>query len=204
MSIDANAILMGGGSKAARFDGIGVTVTGVIEEITAKQQTDFTTGEPKFWPNGDAQMQVLVRLATADREDADDDGTRTLYVKGKSLTAAVRDAVRKAGGKGLEVGGTLTVTYTGDGPQEKRGINPPKLYAAEYVKPDPAVAANAALGLAEAAAPTPAPVATPPVAPPVAQPAAPAPAAQPDLSALPPEARALVESMLAKQQAGAA
>jgi hypothetical protein len=190
MSIDANELLMGGGSKAARFDGIGVTVTGRILDVTAKQQTDFTTGEPKFWPNGDAMYQVLVRLQTEQHEDGDDDGVRTLYVKGKSLTGAVREAVRGAGAKGLEVGGTLTVTYTGDGVSEKRGINPPKLYAAEYVKPDPAAAANQALGLAapEPAAAQPAPV------------AAPAAAAAPDLSALGPEAQALIASMLAKQQ----
>lgn len=187
MSIDANELLMGGGSKAARFDGIGVTVTGVIEDVTAKQQTDFTTGDLKFWPNGDPMYQVLVRLQTSEREDGDDDGVRTLYVKGKSLTNAVRDAVRKAGGRGLEVGGTLTVAYIGDGPQERKGINPPKLYTAEYAKPNPAAAANAALGLAEpATAPAPAPA---------------APAVGPDLSQLPAEARAVVEKMLAAQQA---
>lgn len=185
MSIDqANALLMGGGSKAARFDGIGVSVGGVIDDITAKQQTDFTTGEPKTWPNGDPMMQVLVRVQTTLSEDADDDGLRTIYVKGKSLTGAVRDAVRKAGAKGLEVGGTLTVTYTGDGVAERKGINPPKLYAAEYTPPDQAAAANAALGLAET-------------------PAA-APAGLPDLSGVGPEAQALIAQMLAKQQSGAA
>lgn len=186
MSINPNDLIMGGGSKAARFDGVGVTVTGVIEDISAKQQTDFTTGEPLVWPNGDPRMQVLVRMQTDLHEDADDDGVRTLYVKGKSLTGAVRDAVRKAGAKGLDVGGRLTVTYTGDGPQEKRGINPPKLYAADYTPPSPAAAANAALGLTEqtpAASPAPVPAA----------------AGAPDLSSLPPEARAVVEKMLAAQ-----
>lgn len=188
MSTDANAILMGGGVPSAKFDGIGVSVTGVIEDIVASQQTDFTTGEPKFWPNGDKMMQVVVTLATDQRDPSitEDDGLRKIYVKGKSLTGAVRDAVRKAGAKGLDVGGRLTVTYTGDGPQEKRGINPPKLYAADYTPPSPAAAANAALGLTEqtpAASPAPVPAA----------------AGAPDLSSLPPEARAVVEKMLAAQ-----
>ena len=193
MSIDptANAILMGSGSRSARFDSIGVSITGVIEDVTAKQQTDFTTGEPKTWPNGDPMMQVIVRLATDAREDDDDDGVRSVFVKGKSLTAAVRDAVRRSGAKGLEVGGTLTVTYTGDGVAERKGINPPKLYSADYAQPDRAAAANAALGLAQE---QPAQVAA----------SIPAVAAQAaggmDLSALPPEARAVVEQMLATQQ----
>lgn len=194
MSIDPNSILMGGGVTSAKFDGIGVSVTGTIEDVTASQQTDFTSGEPKTWPNGDPMMQVVVTLATSQRDPSvtDDDGLRKVYVKGKSLTNAVRDAVRRAGAKGLEVGGTLTVTYTGDGPQEKRGINPPKLYAAEYGQPDRAAAANAALGLA---AEQPAPVAA--SIPAVATQAA----GGVDLSTLPPEARAVVEQMLAGQKA---
>jgi hypothetical protein len=193
VSIDANTILMGGGVPSAKFDGIGVSVTGVIEDVTASQQTDFTTGEPKTWPNGDPMMQVVVTLATSQRDPqiSNDDGLRKVYVKGKSLTAAVRDAVRKAGAKGIEVGGTLTVTYTGDGPQEKRGINPPKLYAADYTPPSPAAAANAALGLGDQQ-PTPAPA-----------PAVPA-AGVPDLSGVSPEAQALIATMLAAQQGNTA
>jgi hypothetical protein len=193
MSIDPNTILMGGGVTSAKFDGIGVSVTGTIADVTASQQTDFTTGEPKSWPNGDPMMQVVVTLATTlrDPDVTDDDGLRKVYVKGKSLTAAVRDAVRRAGAKGLEVGGTLTVTYTGDGVAERKGINPPKLYAADYAQPDRAAAANAALGLATE---QPSPVAA--AIPAVAQQAA----GGVDLSTLPPEARAVVERMLAGQQ----
>jgi hypothetical protein len=198
MSIDPNTFLMGGGVPSAKFDGIGVTVTGVIDDITASQQTDFTTGEPKTWPNGDPMMQVVVTLATDQRDPdiSDDDGLRKVYVKGKSLTNAVRDAVRRAGAKGLEVGGTLTVTYTGDGVSERRGINPPKLYAAEYAKPNPAAAANAALGLADS---QPAPAGPTPVAASLPGVAATA-AGGTDLSQLSPEARAVVEQMLAAQQ----
>lgn len=149
---DPNMILMGGGATSAKFDTVGASVTGTIEDLSASQQTDFTTGELKTWANGDPMMQVVVTLATDQRDPdvTDDDGVRKVYVKGKSLTAAVRDAVRRAGAKGLEPGGVLTVTYTGDGPQERRGMNPPKLYSATYAKPDPAAAANKALGLAQA------------------------------------------------------
>lgn len=167
MSIDPNSILMGGGVASAKFENVGTTITGTIEDLTASQQTDFTTGELRTWPNGDPMMQVVVTLATdlRDPDVTDDDGLRKVYVKGKSLTAAVRDAVRRAGAKGLEPGGTLTVTYTGDGVAERRGINPPKLYSATYAKPDPAAAANAALGLAHTKEAAPAPAAAPAAAP---------------------------------------
>lgn len=130
---------MGGGVPSARFENHGDSVTGTIyDEPAATQQTDFTTGEPLVWPNGDPRMQVVVTLATDLRDDSEDDGLRRIYIKGKSLTGAVRDAVRKAGAKGIEQGGRLTVTYTGDGVAERRGINPPKLYTASYTPPSQA------------------------------------------------------------------
>ena len=98
--IDANALLMGGGVASAKFEDIGATVTGrVVAKPTANQQTDFKTGAPKTYDNGDPMMQVVVELATADRDpdNPEDDGHRKVYIKGKSLTAAVRAAVLRAG-----------------------------------------------------------------------------------------------------------
>lgn len=149
----ANDILMGGGVPSAKFENVGDSVAGSIDdEPQAAQQTDFTTGEPLTWPNGDPRMQVVVTLATDQRDPGvkDDDGIRKLYIKGKSMTGAVRDAIRKAGAKGLERGGQLTVTYTGDGVAERRGINPPKLYTAAYAPPS-VNAVNAVLAQPEPA-----------------------------------------------------
>src|SRR5690606_2848911 len=97
-------------------------------------------------------------LFRSDPEVADDNGERALYIKG-NLLKAVREAVRKAGAKGLDVGGTLTVTYSGDGEVSKRGINPPKLYTAVYAPP-----AQQADEFASGA-----PAATPPVQPPAGE-----------------------------------
>lgn len=149
----ANEILMGGGVTSAKFENPGDSITGTIDvEPVARQQTDFTTGESLTWPNGDPRMQVVVTLATSQRDPSveDDDGLRAVYVKGKSLTAAVREAIRKVGAKGLEKGGQLTVTYTGDGPAEKRGLNPPKLYSAAYT-PASSAAVSAVLDQPEPA-----------------------------------------------------
>ena len=153
LSTNSNDFLLGGGSASARFDVVGDTVTGTITNQEVRQQTDIATGEPLVWANGDPRMQLLVTLQTALRDDDDDDGLRTLYVKGskkagsRSLHDAVASAVRAASSKGLEDGGTLTVKYVGDEPSQTRGFNPRKLYEATYqVAPIKAAASGAYLG----------------------------------------------------------
>jgi hypothetical protein len=134
---DANSILMGSGAPAVKFEQVGTQITGtVVREPEAQQQTDFRTKLPETWKDGSPKMQVVVRLATSlrDPQRADDDGERNLYIKGRELTNAVRQAVRQAGADGIHTGGTLTVQYVADGPAEP-GFNPPKLYAAQYVPP---------------------------------------------------------------------
>ena len=150
----AESFLMGGGAASARFDQPGDTITGTISEAPeVRQQTDIATGEPVFWPSGDPKMQLVVTLQTTLRDEGDDDGKRRIYVKGKSLTEAIREAVKKTGARGLEVGGTLTVTYTGDGTATQRGFNPPKLYSATYGRPDTTAQSGDFLGVAPTAAP---------------------------------------------------
>lgn len=138
MTITAQDFLMGSGSKSAKFPTVGTTVTGqIVREPEVTQQTEFGTGRPLTWDDGKPRLQLVVQIQTSERDpqDVEDDGVRAIYVKGKSLTNAVRDAVRKAGAQGLEVGGTLTVTYVGDG-EADRGM-PPKLYTATYQRPTP-------------------------------------------------------------------
>lgn len=133
----ANDFLMAGGTTSAKFPAPGAKVAGVItRQPEVQQQRDFTTGELKTWDNGDPMQQLQVVLATdeRDQEIPDDDGERAIYVKG-AMKKAVQDAVRKSGAKGLEVGGHLTITYTGDGEPSRRGMNAPKLYSAAYVQP---------------------------------------------------------------------
>jgi hypothetical protein len=164
----ADQFLMGGGASAAKFETVGDSISGTIAESPeVRQQTDIATNEPVFWPSGDPKMQLIVTLQTKEREGVDDDGKRRVYVKGKSLTEAVREAVKQTGAKGLEVGGSLTVTYTGDGTASQRGFNPPKLYSATYGRPDTTAASGDFLGVQQpAAAPAPAPApAAPPAAP---------------------------------------
>ncbi|MFF9898472.1 hypothetical protein [Streptomyces longispororuber] len=137
----ADDFLMGGSVPSAKFPTLGATLTGQIASPpTVEQQRDYTTGDLKFWDDGKPQMQMVVTLATAERDPAvaDDDGTRRLYVKGQMKTA-IAQAVRASGARGLEVGGQLTVKYVRDGEKKNPRFNAPKEYAAQYV---PAAAAH--------------------------------------------------------------
>lgn len=176
---------LGGGGNSFSFDTPGDSVTGKIVAIEEQQQTDMDTGMPAVWENGQPKMMVRVELATDLRspDDPADDGKRSVYLKGsrksetQSSLAAVIDAVKRASGAtSIAVGGTLTLTYSGDGVPSRKGYNPPKLYTAQYVAPqvnlDPVPAAP------QYQAPAPVQQPAPQAPAPVPQAPAPAPAAQ--------------------------
>jgi hypothetical protein len=147
---DANEFLLAGGVTSAKFETAGTTVSGTIcRDPEVQQQREIDSGKPKFWDDGNPRKQIVIHLQTAGRDPEleDDDGVRAIYVRGNMLRA-VREAVRKAGGK-LETGGVLTVTYTGDGERKAAGFNPPKLYTASYTPPGDAAVADV-LGTAPA------------------------------------------------------
>lgn len=139
----ANDFLLGGGGKSVAFDNVGDSVTGIIESTEVRQQTDIQHGTPLTWDNGDPKMQLVVTLQTALRDPSidNDDGKRNVYIKGskkagtRSTHDAVATAVRAAGAAGLEVGGTLTLTYAGTEPSSTRGFSDRKLWSATYTPP---------------------------------------------------------------------
>lgn len=147
---EINDFLMGNGAKAFPFENMGDTVTGRIVEMKKQQQTDLDSGEPLFWKNGDPKMMLRITLATNDQDSEDDEGLRSVYLRGGNPTAvkgkgtsslvAVKDAVKKSGSEsGIEVGGTLTLQYSGEGEKTNRAFNAPKLYVASYKPPSYAV-----------------------------------------------------------------
>lgn len=187
----ADDFLMGGGIPSAKFPAVGTTVTGrITEKPTVQQQKDYTTEQPKFWDDGTPMMQLVVTVATNERdpEITDDDGVRRIYVKG-NLKTAVASAVRAAGARGLEVGGILAVTYTGDGEKKNPKFNAPKLFSAVYTS-----AANAELNTPDPAAPAGVNTATGEVA---------APAAAPQVNLNDPAIQALIAAQAAQQAAAA-
>jgi hypothetical protein len=129
------SFLSGGGAPTAKFPTKGVTIKGTIEDLAVTQQTDLN-GNPLEWDDGNPRMQLVVTLATDERDAAidDDDGKRRLFVKG-GMRTAVKDALKLAGAKTLEVGGTLAVQYKDDGEPPRAGFNAPKIYVAQYKAP---------------------------------------------------------------------
>ena len=175
-------------SHSWKFTNPGDTHTGTITEVSdARQATEYGSNELAYWDKERTRpkMQVAVTLDTAERDpqDANDTGKRTLWVvedgRSGSILSAIRQAVHQAGAGTIDIGGQLTVTFSGFDPNSKNPANPRKIYSASYVPPAPAGGMFTNQAPAPAA-PAPAqPVAAPaPAAPAPAQPvAAPAPAA---------------------------
>jgi hypothetical protein len=149
---DVNDFLFGGGGKAAKFEKIGDTVEGQITDVKVTQQTSMEDNTPLTWPDGSPRMQLVITLQTSANDGEDDDGVRKLYAKGgkyevaegtgTSMKDAIGDAVKKAGSKSIDEGGTLRVGHSGMGKKTNRGFSAPKLYRATYEAPKASVAAS--------------------------------------------------------------
>lgn len=137
---DPNDFLLSSGVPSFKFTNHGDTVKGPIVTLDMQQQRKFDTQELMVWDDGRPRMQLRSVLATDAHDDDDDNGHRAIYIKG-NMQAAVRDAVKAAGATKIEVGGILTVRYTGDGPPPKKGLNAPKEFKAKYEPPTAATTA---------------------------------------------------------------
>jgi hypothetical protein len=140
----ADDVLMGGGRPAAKFEHPGATVGGkILAPPRTHQEREYDRnnpgrGKPKVFPSGDPIYGITVDVQTNDRSlGAEDDGVRRIWIEGKRLKEAVREAVRAGGGTSLQQGGELWVKYTGDGEPPSAGANPPKLWDARYTPPTP-------------------------------------------------------------------
>lgn len=129
------------GAPALKFPEIGTVQRGTIVAKEARQQTDYTTGDAKFWPNGDPMLEVVVTL------DVDGEEGR-LFARGQMLNA-IRAAIRDAGATTLERGGTLAVKFDREEPNKNPRFNPVKIYTAQY-RPPAAKAADDLLAAAPA------------------------------------------------------
>jgi hypothetical protein len=133
MTTDPNSLIMGSGARSAKFAAHGDRVWGTIMSSKTRQQTDIQ-GQLKFWDNGEPMMQVVVTLLTELQEDDEDDGLRSVYVKGQMLNA-LRSAIVKAGERGIGDGGKLLVQYTGDAEPRQKGFSGAKQYYCKYEPP---------------------------------------------------------------------
>lgn len=186
------------GGSSFSFENPGDSITGTVVTLEEVQQTDMSTGEPLFWNNGQPKMMFRLELQTQlrDPNNPSDDGKRSVYLKGSrksekksTMSAMVLAAQQATGTSEIAPGGTVTMTYVGDGVPSQRGFNAPKQYEATYRPP----VMNLAGGQQPAATPA-APAA--PAAPAVQAPAA-ASAVAPTLPA------GITPEMLAAAQAAA-
>lgn len=172
-------------SHSWKFTNPGDTHTGTITEVSdARQATEYGSNELAYWDKERTRpkMQVAVTLDTAERDpqDANDTGKRTLWVvedgRSGSILSAIRQAVHQAGAGTIDIGGQLTVAFSGFDPNSKNPANPRKIYSASYVPPAPAGGMFTSQAPAQPAAPAPVAQPAPAVAPaqPVAAPAQPA------------------------------
>lgn len=133
-SLSLDDVMQGGAPSAfSKDDPIGTSVEGEIVEIRAEQQTDFTTGEPLYYPNGKPKPQVVIHLQTTlqDPNRVGDSGIRGVYVKGYNI-GQLRLACRQAGvGDHPNVGDHLKATFARTQPAKTRGYNDAKIY--DYV-----------------------------------------------------------------------
>ena len=130
-SLSLDDVMQGGAPSAfSKDDPIGTSVEGEIVEIRAEQQTDFTTGEPLYYPNGKPKPQVVIHLQTTmtDPNRIGDSGIRGVYVKGYNI-GQLRLACRQAGvGDHPNVGDHLKATFARTQPAKTRGYNDAKIY----------------------------------------------------------------------------
>lgn len=125
--------LLAGNSAKAYFDANsqpGDAVTGVIEKIETTQVNDFQTKQPAYWNDGRPKEQIHVIIQTQLRDPSvdDDDGRRSLWIKGWGIQLkAFREACRQAGVKIPKPGDTITERFVGLGPRGN-APQPPKVF----------------------------------------------------------------------------
>lgn len=134
--------------RGVSFPTVGDSVTGTITEVhPPEQSTDPATQQPAFDRTGKPRMQVRIDLDTAQRDpdDPDDDGSRTLYVRGW-MRGSIADALKEVGETEPKVGGVLTVTFTHQDAPTSPGLSGIKKYEAVYKAPPSGVAEHFGTG----------------------------------------------------------
>jgi hypothetical protein len=122
---------------------VGDTVTGTILDSEVRQSRDFDDNKLEFWDDNSPRLQMVINIQTDIREDEDDDGVRSVYVKWwGAQRKALLTAVKEAGINDLAPGDQFTASYIGDGEQTDRKKSAPKLYAYGIKPAGPIAKAN--------------------------------------------------------------
>lgn len=135
ISSDVAGLLSESGAPALKFPEVGASAVGTIQAAAVTDQRDLD-GNVRTWDDGNPRKQIVITLETDQRDGADDDGTRRLFAKGQMISA-IREALKVAGAKELEVGGRLAIKHHELGTPPKPGYSAPKLFQASYKPPAP-------------------------------------------------------------------
>lgn len=193
----------------------GTTVSGTITGSDYRQVTDYSTKQPAFFPSGDPKMQIIINLHTNLRDNADDDGERSVYIpmwgaKKYALLDAIKAAGMTSASEAFTPGNLFAATFVGEErKQGSTGSYTEKIYRYEIRRGQQAAqAVDQALqgggspwNQAQASAPAPAPVQQAYQEPASAPQATPAPA---PAGADPNQVQNLIKTGLTDQQIAAA
>lgn len=141
-----------GGSKSWKPE-MGDEIEGEIVSAKRVQQTDFTTGEPLSWSNGDPRMQTVIELQTSLRDSDDDDGKRSVWLKGGnnfeaaqgkgySGERALAEAAKLAKVTNIEEGARLHIRCSGLAKPTTRGFQSAKLFVMRLTPGVQSIAVN--------------------------------------------------------------
>tara|TARA_R110002126_G_scaffold36734_4_gene111486 strand:+ start:1962 stop:2438 length:477 start_codon:yes stop_codon:yes gene_type:complete len=146
MSDSFNISDLDGGSTSWKPENIGEKIKGKIVTVKRVQQTSFEDSTPLEWSDGSPRMQTVIELQTDESTSGDDDGIRSLWLKGgknyevaegegKSGELALAQAAKDADAKSIDTHGELTFVFSGRSKPTTRGYQPAKLYTARYKAP---------------------------------------------------------------------
>lgn len=133
MTTDDLDRLMGPTAKSAKFTRPGDTYSGQVVSVSVRQATEFGTGKPLVFDDGNPREQVVFIIATDLQEDPDDDGHRSVYVKGWGPQMRALRAAKATLGRNPRPGDRFTATYAGDGDRPAQGGFAPKLFEYGFV-----------------------------------------------------------------------
>jgi hypothetical protein len=161
----AAAAFLSGGNVSAVFPAVGHSYRGTVLDFKMRQRTDYDNGEPLYWEgkravaesklkdpaktatDDNAAMQLVIDLQCEptgitwkgmeydETKLDDDDGVRSLYVRGAVQKALSRE-LRRHGLQVPERGGLIEITRGPNGPKTDPKFRAPYTYTVTYTPAD--------------------------------------------------------------------
>lgn len=126
MTIDESIIddIESSGVPTFKYAEMGDTFDVTISAVRKRQQTEFGTGKPLTWDDGNPRWEYEIVGTSPTGEQVRD------FAKAQKWQA-IKDAIKASGDKVI-IGGHLRVKWASEEPAKTAGFNPRKVYAARY------------------------------------------------------------------------